>query len=78
MFQTVDNEIKNALLSHKKQEAHLVENCRKLYAKKNSARPIMNQYKQIIASNFSSRFAGGLILQVRPQSIMPEALKIFL
>ena len=49
--------IKNDLLSHKKQEAHLVENCRKHHRKKNSALPVKHGIKQSIASKLANMFA---------------------
>ena len=48
---------KNDLLSHKKQEAHLVENCKKHHRKKNSVLPIMHGNKQSIASKLANMFA---------------------
>ena len=48
---------KNDLLSHKKQEAHLVENCGKHHRKKNSALSVMHGIKQSIASKLANMFA---------------------
>ena len=47
---------KNALLSHKKQEAHWVENCRNPHTK-NSALPVLHKNKQFIASKLANMFA---------------------
>ena len=49
--------IKKVFVFAQKQEAHLVENCRKPHRKKNSALPVMHGNKQSIASKLANMFA---------------------
>ena len=49
--------IKKFFAFPQKQEAHLVEHCRKLHTKKNSALPVMHGSKQFIASKLPNIFA---------------------
>ena len=49
--------LKKCFAFPQKQEAHLVENCRKPNTKKNSALPVMHGCKQFIASKLPNIFA---------------------
>ena len=70
--------IKNDLLSHKKQEAHLVENCKKTPQKKKFSASSNARKYAIYSIKVGQHVCKGLMLQFGPPGIMPEEVNYFL